>query len=224
MGNWIISWAFNKPTYTPGETASVNFWLENTGEADLYLSDIEMQFDFGYYYLESVHGVVPPQSNTLMGRMNLVLPTDVVGQKVFTLKYRIHEYINGDWVDLGFHSAPSGFWVGIYPSPPYITFLSRGLRVEDRVIGDPVAEMIKEWGFNTVTIGIEVYAPEHEVDIKVREYIQTSDALIAIATPRFLDALSGLWRTLEWCHAELGIAFGIDKPSSYSECVKISAI
>jgi hypothetical protein len=144
--------------------------------------------------------------------MNLALPADVVGQKVFTLKYRIHEYINGNWVDLGFHSAPSGFWIGIYPGPLYTAFLSRGLRIEDRVIGDPVAEMIREWGFNTVTIGIEVDASEHEVDIKVREYIQTSDALIAIATPRFLDALSGLWRTLEWCHSELGIAFGIDKP------------
>jgi len=35
--------------------------------------------------------------------------------------------------------------------------------------------------------------------------------LIAIATPRYRDALTGLWRTLEWLHSEVGIAFGIDK-------------
>jgi hypothetical protein len=212
MGNWIIRWAFDKPTYTPGDMASINFWLENAGDTFLHLSDIEMQFDFGTYHLQSVQGIVFPQTNTLMGRINLALPAHVVGQKVFKLKYRTHEYVSGNWSDLGIHSAPSGFWIGIYPSPLYTAFLSRGLRIEDRVIGDSIAEMIREWGFNTVTIGIEVHASEHEVDIKVREYIQSSDGLIAIATPRFLDALSGLWRALEWYHAELGIAFGIDKP------------
>jgi len=47
---------------------------------------------------------------------------------------------------------------------------------------------------------------------KVNEEIRRANALIAIATPRYRDALKGLWGTLEWLHAEVGIAFGIDKP------------
>lgn len=72
--------------------------------------------------------------------------------------------------------------------------------------------MIREWGFETVTVGIEVKVPEEQVPVKVKEEIKKSEAVVAIATPRFLDALTGLWRTLEWCHNEVGIAFGIDKP------------
>lgn len=36
--------------------------------------------------------------------------------------------------------------------------------------------------------------------------------MIAIATPRHLDALTGLWRTLEWLYSETGIAYGLNKP------------
>jgi hypothetical protein len=38
--------------------------------------------------------------------------------------------------------------------PLHRVFLSRGLLIEDRAIGDPIAEMIREWGFETVTVGI----------------------------------------------------------------------
>jgi hypothetical protein len=91
-------------------------------------------------------------------------------------------------------------------------FLSRGLSPEDRAIGDPIAKIIRELGFQTITVGIEVKAPEEEVPETVKKEIKNSDALIAIATPRFMDAFTELWKTLEWLHAEIGIAFGIDKP------------
>ena len=58
------------------------------------------------------------------------------------------------------------------------------------MIGDPIVEMIKEWGFETVTVGIEVKVPEEEVPQKVREEIKKADALIAIATPRYMDYLT----------------------------------
>lgn len=55
-------------------------------------------------------------------------------------------------------------------------------------------------------------ARDEEVPLKVKEELMKSDAVIAIATPRYLDALTGVWKTLEWLHGEVGIAFGIDKP------------
>lgn len=129
----------------------------------------------------------------------------------------MYEYINNSWLDVGYYQSDKQYFISVYPRPLYRVFVSRGLRaedrvIEDRVIGDPIVRMIREWGFETVTVGVEVKVPEELVPQKVKEEIMKADALIAIATPRFLDALTGLWRTLEWLHGEVGVAFGVNKP------------
>lgn len=212
MGSWIIRWNFDKASYNPGESAIVNFWLENTGDTYLHLSELKLDFDFGSYNLENISGTIPPRANKFLGNVRLLLPENVVGRKIFTIRYRMYEYINNNWVDLGYYQSDKQYFISVYPTPFYRVFISRGLSVEDRAIGDPIAEMIREWGFETVTVGIEVKVRDEEVPQAVKEEIRKADALIAIATPRYMDALTGLWRTLEWLHGEVGIAFGIDKP------------
>lgn len=213
MGNWIIRWNFDKSSYEPGKSALVSFWLENTDRNYLHLSNLELNFDFGTYNLdESVSGMVAPREDKFLGNVPLLLLENVVGRKLFTLKYQLYEYINNEWIDLGFYTSDKQYFISIYPRPFYRVFVSRGLRLEDRAIGDPIAEMIREWGFETVTVGIEVKVPKEQVPERAKEEIKKSDAVIAIATQKFLDALTGLWRTLEWCQNEVGIAFGIDKP------------
>jgi len=212
VGSWIIRWNFNKPTYVPGEQALISFWIENNGDYSIYLSKLELEFDFGAYTLESIAGMVSPRENKFLGNVWLSLPKDVVGRKIFRLKYHMHECVNNNWIYLGSYSSEKQYFVSVYPEPFYKVFLSRGLLMEDRAIGDPIAEIIREWGFETVTVGIEVNVPEDQVPTNVKEEIKNSEAVIAIATPRFMDALTGLWRTLEWHHNEVGIAFGIDKP------------
>ena len=211
MSNWIIRWNFDKASYNPGESALVSFWLENTGDIHLHLLELKLDFDFGTYSLESISGIIPPRANKFLGNVHLLLPENVVGRKIFTIKYRLHEYINNNWVDLGFYQSGKQYFINVYPKPFYRVFISRGLSVEDRTIGDPIAEMIREWGFGTKTVGLEVNVHEEEVPQIVKEEIKRADALIAIATPRYIDTLTGLWRTLEWLHSEVGIAFGIDK-------------
>lgn len=212
MGSCSIRWSFNKPHYSPGEQALINFWIENNGNTSLYLSDLELEFDFGTYNLESISGTISPRCHEFLGNINLFLPENVVGRKIFSLKYRLYEYIGNSWIDLGLYKSDKQYFVSIYPTPHYRVFLSRGLSTEDKAIGNPIAETIREWGFETSTVGIEVKVPEAQVSMKVREEIRKSNAVIAIATPRFMDALTGLWRTFEWYHDEFGIAFGIDKP------------
>jgi len=213
MGNWEITWKFDKSSYEPEKSASVSFWLENTGNSYLDLSNLESNFDFGTYNLdESVSGGVAPGEKKLLGNVSILLPENVVGRKIFTLKYQMYEYINNEWIDLGFYTSDKQYFISVYPAPFYRVFVPRGLRSEDRAIGDPIAEMIREWGFETVTIGIEIEVPDEQVPMRTKEEIKKSDAVIAIATPRFLDAFTELWRTLEWIHNEVGIAFGIDKP------------
>lgn len=212
MGSWILRWNFNKPTYAPAEQAVVSFWLENTGDTYLFLSGLELQFDFGVYDLASISGAVPPRATGFLGSIGFFLPSNVVGRKIFTFEYEISEFIDNNWVDLGFYQSEKQYFISIYPTPFYRAFLSRGLAIEDRAIGDPIAEMIREWGFETITVGVEIQVPEELVAAQVREEVRRADAVIAIATPRFMDALTGLWRTFEWCHSEVGIGFGVDKP------------
>ncbi|WP_168371300.1 hypothetical protein [Pyrodictium occultum] len=210
--SWILRWAFDKSTYSPGDTATVSFWVENTGDNYLYFSDFEIEFDFGKYRINTVAGAIPPRSNMYLGTARILLPKNVVGRKIFLIRHRVYEYFSNTWVDRGIVEYERRYFLSIYPQPLYRVFVSRGLRTEDRVIGDPIVEMIKEWGFETVTIGVEVKVREEEVPQAVRREIARSDAVIAIATPRHLDALTGLWRTLEWLYSETGIAYGLNKP------------
>jgi len=190
----------------------VSFWAENTGDTYLYFNEFKLEFDFGTYEIETVAGQISPSSSRFLGIARIELPRNVVGRRVFVIRHRVYEYVNGEWVDMGVVEYEKRHFLNIYPRPFYRVFVSRGLRVEDRVVGDPIVEMIKEWGFETVTIGIEVKAPEEQVPIAVRREIERADAIIAIATPRHLDALTGLWRTLEWLYSETGIAYGLNKP------------
>jgi len=212
MGSWIIRWNSDKESYSPGESALVSFWLENMGDTPLYLSELKLEFDFGTYDLKNICGTAPPRVNTFLGNVRLLLPENVVGRKIFTIKYRMHEYVNNNWIDLGYYQSDKQYFISVYPKPFYRVFVSRGLSYEDRAIGDPIVRMMREWGFETVTVGIEVKVPDEQVPQRIKEETKRADALVAIATPRYMDAFTGLWRTLEWLHGEVGIAFGIDKP------------
>ena len=72
--------------------------------------------------------------------------------------------------------------------------------------------MIHEWGFETVTVGIEVKVASKEIPQRLKEEIRQANGVIAILSPRIMDSVTNLWKTLEWAHSEIGIAFGIDKP------------
>jgi hypothetical protein len=87
MGNWIIRWNFDKASYSPGEPALVSFWMENTGENPLYLSDLKLIFDFGACSLVSISGMVLPRENKFLGNVRLSFPKNVVGRKIYMLRY-----------------------------------------------------------------------------------------------------------------------------------------
>ena len=208
--SWVIRGTYNTQTCSPGEVAWVSFWVENIGDTLLYLYDLELRFDFGSYHLNISAGAIAPKENRFHGNIRFLIPSDVVGSKAFTIQYHMYRYSGGDWVDLGYWDGGQ-YFINIYPKPFYRAFVPRGLAPEDRVIGDPIVELVKEWGFETATVGVEIQVPEEQVPDAVRAAIKSSDAVVAVATPRFCD-LTGVWRTLEWLHAETGIAFGEDKP------------
>ncbi|HYA85027.1 MAG TPA: hypothetical protein VEH06_16510, partial [Candidatus Bathyarchaeia archaeon] len=187
MNNYTVSWNFDKSSYSPGDGARINLWCENKGIRLLYMSEIAIEFDFGVYPLpQTVCGTIKPGYREFLGTAYLQLPLDVVGVKTFKLRYTLflYEDLIKSWNE--FSDQRTGeFFVCIFPKPLYDVFLSRGLRIEDRIMGDPIAELIREWGFNTITVGIEVEAPDNLVAFQVRKEIQqNAHATIVIATPR----------------------------------------
>jgi hypothetical protein len=215
LNHYIVSWNFDKPSYSPGEDARINLWCENKGSRLLYVSKIAIEFDFGVYPLpQTVCGTIKPGYREFLGTAYLPLPLDVVCVKIFKLRYIIYLYddLTKSWNEFP-NQRTHEFFVCIFPKPLYNVFLSRGIRIEDRIIGDPIAEMIREWGFNTITVGIEVDAPDNRVAFQIRKEIQqNAHATIVVATPRTLDLVTEAWNAAEWIHGETGISYGLDKP------------
>ncbi len=207
-----LKWNFNQGTFTPGARARVTFHLENPGPNPLWISEINILFDFSTYTMSGINDIAPVGRSVQIASTTFDLPATEAGTNVYAIQYHLYEWVNNAWVDLGVQNPSERYYLNIFPAPFYRVFVSRGLHAEDRQVGDHIAQWIRDWGFETRTVGIEVQVPEDQVTAAILDEIQRSDAFIAIATPRHLDALSGMWRTLEFLHGETGIAFGLDKP------------
>jgi hypothetical protein len=206
-----LYYKFDKASYLPGEVVIMNVWIKNMGDTYLYLSDIILNFDFGIYkFPKSVYRPIAPKKNEYLGVWRFQLP-QVVGNRKCIMEYVIHEYVNRTW-EPHYRWKKNPTILLIYPRPVYRLFLSRGIRPEDRKIGDHIASIIRQWGFYTVTVGIEVKVPDHQVAFEIRRQILMSDAVLVITTPRTHDVITQTWKTLEWIHAETGIAYGFNKP------------
>jgi len=218
MANWILRWNFSKTTYQPGDTGSVQFWLENTGDTYLHATEVGLQFEFqqkqDLYYYSSCNTQVAPRANLYLSLFTFEIPKLIAGIVRYRVCYHLWEYdsLRRSWTDLGKSWSESNHYIKALPLPYYRAFVSRGVPPEDRVVGDQIVDMVREWGFETYTVGIEETADPSLLKEVVRDQIIKSDCLIAIATPRYLDALRGLWRTLEWLHGEVGIAYGKERP------------
>jgi len=218
MGNWILRWQFDKPTYQPGDRVRTNFWLENTGDTILFASEVGLQLEFqqkqNLYYRKECSAQILPRAAQYVSHLTFEIPKTVAGILRYLVTYHLWEYNYASkvWEDLGPFWEELKWYIKVLPVPYYKAFISRGLPPEDRLVGDQIVQMLEEWGFETFTVGIDEVVEPNALAPAVRERITSSDCLIAIATPRYLDALSGYWRTLEWLHGETGIAFGSSRP------------
>jgi hypothetical protein len=204
-------------SYSPGETATVSFWVTNMGETIVYVDNLSMEFKFGTYDLkQSIGGQIGRNQTTFLGTMNMILPNYPVSNAIFKIFYEVFEYRgngpNNGWVNLGTYETEPKYFINILPTPFYKVYVSRGLSVDDRAIGDRIVQTLREWGLVDITVGINPVIPDSEVPTRIRTEIANADGLIAIATPRYIDALSGMTRTLEWLYSESGIAYGLNKP------------
>jgi hypothetical protein len=175
-----------------------------------------LMFDFGRVPLNGNPLLVPPGKSMLFYRM-FTIPRSVWGIGSFEMKYRMEHFSRNVWNLTGNYNINQNYFVNIIPrrqinSSQYHLFVSRSVRGEDRPIGDFIAQRLVQWNFTTCTVGIEVPASRADTSRAIRNEIQKADGVVAIATPRNLDQITQTWKTLEWLHSEVGIAYGINKP------------
>lgn len=220
MATWRLRWNFSQETYQPGSDGIVSSYLENLGDIPIFVSDIGIQFDWmkdKYYHstLDENYGkVIQPHSTRFITTLNFNIPQTIAGQVLYKVCYHLYEYNRSvdQWHDLGESWSDEKYFMNVFPLPYYRAFITRSLRPEDRIIGDELERVIKEWGFTTKTVKFKERVSDVVLRESIRGGILNSDCHIAVATPRYLDALSGVWRTFSYLHNEVGIAFGQEYP------------
>lgn len=220
MATWELRWNFSQENYQPNSSGIITFNVENLNNTTLFVSDIGIQFDWmgnEYYHVKLDEGygnVILPRKTQFITNLNFTIPKTVSGQRFYRIYYHLYEYNEVDKTlhDLGDAWSDNKYFINIFPLPYYRTFLTRSLSPEDRIAGDEILRIIREWGFADHTVEFKEKVSDNELRETIRNEILNSDCLIAIASPRYLDALSGVWRTFSYLHSEVGIAFGHNFP------------
>jgi hypothetical protein len=218
--NWKLRWNFDSESYQPDSIGQLSFNLENTREELIFVSDVGIKFDwmkqkFFHFKLDKNEGkLVRPKQARFITNLSFKIPQNVSGQRFYTIYFHGYGYNKKSrtWEDLGKKLYKNRYCINVISKPCYNVFITRSLAIEDRIIGDEIVSIIKEWGFIPKTVVFNERVSDQMLRETIRTEILSSNCLIAIATPRYLDALSRLWKTFPWLHNEVGIAFGNDFP------------
>ncbi len=220
MYNWKLRWNFDSESYQPDSIGQLSFNIENTSEELIFASDVGIKFDWMkqkcyHFKLDKNEGkLVRPKQARFITNLRFRIPQNVSGQRFYTIYFHGYGYNKKSrtWDDLGKKMYKQRYFINVISKPCYKVFITRSLAIEDRIIGDEIVSIIKDWGFNPKTVVFKERVSDQMLRETIRKEILSSDCLIAIATPRYLDALSRLWKTFPWLHNEVGIAFGNDFP------------
>lgn len=209
--NWRVDYQFSNHALILGESISITIHIENKENTSLYFSNFKINFNNKYFRLNQLSLLLLPFKTYSSVSQPFLIPNDLIKKTSFQITYGAYQENKGKWNYLGEFFSRC-YYVQIIPKPIYSVFVSRGLDIEDRIVGDPIAQIIREWGLNTITIGIEVQEPiKRNIPERVKQEIIKSDAVIMIADPRFLDS-NGAKKVFEWAESELGIGYGNKKP------------
>ena len=210
-----ITGSSDKVFYYPGEIVHFFLFVENHSNNPIKLSNFEIIFDFGT--IVSNLEIIIPIANSKTNGFSFRIPNSIQGNKKFRLQYDLYSYDATGIFLKKFGLIEDKYFIKIISqreinTTRYIAFVSRGLSEEDRIVGDTISNRIRQWNFEPKTVGIEVSASDRHASSIIRNEIRMADILFAIATPRNYDYVYKTWRTLEWLQAEVGIAYGINKP------------
>ena len=201
--------------YPLNERVGFTLRIENLSSTSIMLSNFIIDFQTCFYPLQNVH-VIINQGQISQQPLNFFLPNSLTyGRISFTIKFDVFYSYNQNWEYYKNEQCNNPkFFVEIrtlreISTSRYNIFISRSNIEEDEFIGNFIESRIRGWNMLTDTVK---NVPDNQASIIIREKIKRSDGLIAIATPRNVDQLTQTWKTLNWLHNEVGIAYGRDKP------------
>jgi len=214
---WKLYPSPNKPIYAPKDNISIHFNVENLlTNTYLYFSKLIIHPSWSSVPIsEDTNLQLSPKSMSFLKYIQFKVLESVTGEQNLKLGLTTWFWDSSlkEWISLGDIFTNIDYRINITPSPVYKAFISRSNRNEDIPIVEPIIEKIRSWGFETKTVGINVFAKdEKKVPSKIIGEIISSDCLIAIATPRDLSAIDDFYKTFAWLQSEVSFAFMKKKP------------
>ena len=206
----------DKRVISPGETVHIRLDLHNPTTQHIHISNIETGIPWFKKPLSMQPKLtIPPNQRMTLVAFNLQIPNYAVGQQ--KIRFYLHtwqydsllkKWLPPNWLP---SEPPMEIWTVCHPR--YRAFVSRSNRDYDRPVVEPIVTMIQQWGFETITMGINIFEEEPDkISQDILAEIIKADCLIGIATPRDLSALDGFWKTFTWLHSETTMAFTMEKP------------
>ncbi|MCB9895689.1 MAG: hypothetical protein H6839_14685 [Planctomycetes bacterium] len=208
--NW--EYQFDKPSYEPGEDAQIRLTVTNTGDVPILVCSVALRTAFGVYSFEIAKVIIEPNHRAAVGTLRAKLPSDRVGSFCLSVEMSVTYATDGQWQPFRQEYWENVSLLNIRPAEVLPVFVSRGVRSEDRAISDPLVSILRDWGLDTRTVGVEILVPSDQVPDRVRQEVLAAPGLILVATPRSLDAITRAWKTFEWAHAEVAMAYAQDRP------------
>ena len=209
--SWRLNWQINHQMLTPEQSSSITITIENNTNSTMYFSDFNIKFDNYIISLPQTFIHLLPNQTKSCASEQFNIPANIAGKIFFYINFKAFQCIRNNWVSLGEFNSSSGYYISIVHQPIYTAFVSKGRSMIDREVGDPISQLLREWGFSTRTVGFEVIVNDNETPEAVRREIKNSDAIILIATQRYLDS-EGAKKVFEWAYSEIGIGYAHKKP------------
>lgn len=213
---WNIQYNLSKNNYSPGDVGCIYPTITNKGQDPIYVQEVGVQFDWQYSQ-NQWHGVqcgylLNPGYQIGLPSIRFDVPNHCIGPHNYKFGVVLQSNHGGYWTDQYPTWADEPSQIAVSLLPRYQAFVSRSLLLQDNSAIDPIIRKIDLYGFDSYTVGINVFArgPEN-IPQTVKEEIRRSDCLIAIATKRDLT-VHGIYKTFEYLHGESGIAYGLNKP------------
>jgi hypothetical protein len=215
---WVL---YPKPdsfVHEPKEQLKIALTVQNLSDTALYFSRVELTPSWtkgrkGIKPIEKKE-YLPTRSSTFLTEFNLTLPQKAgLYSMKFGLETWIYNYYTSDWKDLGVLWTSDWGYIQVMPKPIHKVFISRSNRREDSPVVDQIVNIIRLWGFEPETEGINKFSEDPSmIPEDIKRTIEESDAVIAICTPRDYSLQEKVYKTLLMIHVESTLAFSSKKP------------
>lgn len=218
MAIWSLQTTLDKKSTTPGEIVHVTYTIHNLLNVPIYIGRYGWNTKFysiDKSVISNADKYIPVGCHEIIGTGEIKIPLVPMSHYEIEIYLQTFSYnqAENNWTNHGLITVSQPQTIYVNHSPKYTAFISRSLDIKDRPLSDFACNSIQDWGFDTNTVGINKFTePNEDVDQRIIKEIESSDCLIAIATPRDISLITNLIKTFAWLHSEVSVAHVLKKP------------